>query len=213
MGYTRRRPAHGAPFATWRLHASHTLTAMITGPSAVLQALAKAAVDATAARQGWLLLLDGAVLRVVAAEGGEGDSLVGVTVPADAGSAGFVVASGQPMALAPSGDLPQFGQGVGEMLGRAPTSVLSVPCGTADEVVGVLELVDKAAGGSFSIDDVELATLLAGVAGAALAQPPVGGVTVPTPDELSGELSRLARTDAADYAAVAQVISALLARV
>ena len=82
-----------------------------------------------------------------------------------------------------------------------PASVLCVPCAHDDDVLGVLELVDKAGGGPFTFDDVELITVLANIAGSALAES-AGGV-VRSPDELGGELRQLAADDPTAYVAVA----------
>ena len=72
------------------------------------------------------------------------------------------------MAIAPRGADPRLSEGLGARLGRMPASLLCVPCHHEDAIVGALELVDKAGGAPFSIDDVELVTLLGGIAGAAL---------------------------------------------
>ena len=78
-------------------------------------------------------------------------------------------------------------------------------------MLGALELIDKSDGGRFTIDDLELATLLGGIAGAALSE---DGPTEapPAPAELAGGLTRLASTDPARYAAVAAVLATLLER-
>ena len=181
----------------------------------VLRALAEAAVTATGASDGWLLAVEDDVLRVVAVAGSGTASLpaLDATIPAGAGSAGFVAASGQPLAVSPRGEDPRFDEGTSQLLGRRPTSVLSVPASTDDGVVGVLEVVDKAGGGSFSFDDVEMATLLADIAGVALVQAEGAAVTaVPRPAELGGELERLAASDPARYAGVAAAVAALLDR-
>jgi sigma-B regulation protein RsbU (phosphoserine phosphatase) len=179
----------------------------------VLHALAQAAVAATGASDGWLLAVEDAGLRVVAVAGaGAGTPVLAAVVPAGAGSAGFVAASGQPLAMAPRGDDPRFSEGTAQLLGRRPSSVLSVPASNEDGVVGVLELVDKAGGGTFSFDDVEIATMLAEIAGVALTAEHSAGPPVPRPAELGGELERLSATDPARYSAVASAVAALLAR-
>ena len=177
----------------------------------VLQALTQAAVDATGAAQGWMLQLGDGELVVVSAAGDDPGQVIGVTVAADAGSAGFVVSAGQPLAISPQADDPLGGEGVAASLGRRPTSLLCVPCGTEDAVLGVLELIDKSDGGRFTIDDVEMATLLGGIAGAALADGDVG-VAPPAPAELSRDLAALANDDPARYATVAPLVAALLER-
>ena len=179
----------------------------------VLHALAQAAADATGASDGWLLAVEDDGLRVVAVAGpGTGPSVLAALVPAGAGSVGFVAASGHPLAMAPRDDDPRFSEGTAQLLGRRPSSVLSVPASNEDGVVGVLELVDKAGGGNFSFDDVEIATMLADIAGAALTAERAAGPPVPRPAELGGELERLSVADPARYSVVAAAVAALLAR-
>ncbi|MCA1706572.1 MAG: GAF domain-containing protein [Actinobacteria bacterium] len=174
--------------------------------------MADAALMATGAGAGWILGVRGEELEVSAAVSAEAGTLVGTSVPAGAGSAGFVVSSGQPLAISPRGDDPRFGDGMALIGGRQPTSVLCVPCATDDRVVGALEVVDKAGGGSFSFDDVELATSLAGIAGVAMTSFEAVAPTVPDPDELAGTLRRLAAADPGGYATTATLVAALLAR-
>jgi sigma-B regulation protein RsbU (phosphoserine phosphatase) len=179
----------------------------------VLAALTEAAVGATGAAQGWLLAVDGEVLRVEAVAGqGAPAGVAGATVPAGGGSAGYVAASGQPMALVVRDDDPRFAEGVAALVGRRPTSLLSVPAVTADGVVGVLELVDKVGGGNFSFDDVELASMLAVIAGVALVHAEDSASSVPPPSELGCALERLAANDPTRYASVGTAVAALLAR-
>ncbi len=175
----------------------------------VIQAVVDSAVGATAASAGWVLALRGDTLTVVAALGVS--QLVGIEIPAGAGTAGFVVGSGQPMAMAVHEGDARLSEGVLAQLAERPSSVLCVPCTTGDSVVGVLELIDKAGGGTFSFDDVEIATLLAGIAAAAI-EAGEGDVGVRSPDELGAELRTLAASDPAAYARVATLVDAILAR-
>lgn len=179
-------------------------------PQRTVQAVVDAAVDATDAALGWLAVVEGDDLVVVAAASADpsvASALVGRRVPAGLGSGGFVVQSGQPVALQPSrggGD-----EGTVALTGQAPAGLVCVPCTTADDVVGVLQVIDKAAGGAFGFDDVELLTILGGVAGAALADAGVF-VEVPEPARLAAQLGLLADADPGRYAAVASVLAALL---
>jgi sigma-B regulation protein RsbU (phosphoserine phosphatase) len=179
---------------------------------AVLGAIIHAAVGASGAGRGWLLHPDGSTdLRVVAAAGDRPGDALGLRVPAERGSAGFVVASGQPFAAAirPGAD-DRFTVAVALAIGVTPTSVLCVPCGTEEGVFGALEVIDKQGGGSFSIDDIELVTLLGGIAGAALASFDDAG-EVASPEELVAELRHVAADDPARYASMATLIRSLLA--
>lgn len=184
---------------------------MNVAPEPILQALLDAAVNSTGGTDGWLLVLRDDVLEVVAASGPSAATALGVSVSADTGTAGFVVRSGQPVALAPRPGGPALTSGMAAIVGRVPTSVLGIPCESDEGVVGALEVVDKAGGGTFTFDDVELATLLAGVAGVALQTLKPLHNRVPDAGELAGELRRLAQSDPTRYATVASVLTALIA--
>ena len=177
--------------------------------AAVLDAITEAAVGASGAANGWLVQAVDDGLRVVAAAGGRPGDALGLTVPADRGTTGFVVASGQPLAAVPSPDDDRFSVIVAQALGIRPTSVLSVPCATDDGVFGALEVIDKQDGGRFTIDDVEIVTLLGGIAGAALADAGDAAPVV-SPEELASGLRQLAVADPARYASVADAVRALL---
>jgi GAF domain-containing protein len=168
------------------------------------QALVQAATEATGAASGWLLRHDGDRFTVVAAVGPKADTHHG-SARALAGIAGFVAASGQPAAVQPRPD-DAANAGAGGTDG-VPSSLLAVACGT-DDTLGVLELAG-AAGGAFSFDDVEVASLLATVAGAALSEG--GAVDAPTPPAVLGaRLQHLATLDPTRYAAIARALDALV---
>lgn len=186
------------------------MTTITTNP--VLDALLRAASMATGATVGVLLRLEHDALRAVATAGERAHALRGATAPVHAGVAGYVLSSGQPLALSVALGDPRLREGVTAMLAEPPQTVLCVPCSGDDEVLGVLLLLDRDGGAQFTYDDVELATLLAGVAGVALASDGGGLGQVPAPAELGGELERLAHTDPARYTMVATLLGALLGR-
>ena len=181
------------------------------GQSAILDAIVRAAVDATAASRGWLVRREGERLVVVAAAGDQPGEALGRSLAAGDGSAGYVIESGQPLAMTATGDDARATQGISAELGDLPTTLLCVPATTEDAVVGALELVDKRGGGPFTIDDVEVATMLGGVAGAAI-EATGASSSAPTPSELAGELERLAANDPGRYSVIAETIAAVLAR-
>lgn len=175
----------------------------------VLGALCAAACTITGATSGWVIAVVDDRLQVVAARGPLGGRVRGLAVGVD-GSAGFVAASGQPMAISPRPDDANVAGGVLGALGVVPASLLALPCNDGDEIVGVLELVDKSGGDRFTFDDVELATLLASVAGPALAQR-ADVPAAPSPDAVAVQLRALAADEPARYAQIAWTISHLLA--
>jgi GAF domain-containing protein len=179
-----------------------------SGPDPVLQSIVEAAIGATGATAGWIVTPDDERLAVRAAAGAGAAALVGRPAQAEGGTAAFALASGQPLALVLRPDDPRVGEGVPALLGLRPRSALVVPCAHDGGVVGALELIDKQGGPSFGFDDLELATLLAGVAASALRA--ASAAVVPAPAELAGDLARLATADPVRYAAVAAAVTALL---
>ena len=175
---------------------------------AVLDAVLRAALDATAARAGWLVGRDPGGLRVLAVLGPDNASrLVGAVIPGGAGIVGLVMESGQPMAFSSGAQGVAASEGVAGLAGIEPEALLCVPCGEA-EAVGALELVDKIDGGRFSFDYVELVSLLARIAGAAMGEPV--GDPPPSPEALARSLQQIASADPARYSDLARVIATLI---
>lgn len=158
---------------------------------ATLRTLARVAVEGTGAARGRLLAVspESDELQAVAAHGGS--DLWQARSPGD--MARYVAASGQPQVLSHVAQVP---------------ATLCVPCFYDDEVVGTLEVEDKRNGLPFSVDDLELAVVLGGIAGVALVGSPVA--TVPDPSRLVADLNRLATIDASRYATVARWLRTLL---
>ena len=88
--------------------------------------------------------------------------------------------------------------------------MLAVPCLADEDVVGVLVLVDRAGGGAFTFDDVEVGSVLGGVAAAALADERPSAPPPPTPAELGRRLERLAADDPERYTRVAPLLDVVL---
>lgn len=175
----------------------------------VTDSVLRAARDATGAQRALLLAVDGEALTVVAADGDGTGSAIGASIDLGQGVAGFVAASGQPVALRPSSVDQRLDDDVARILGWEPGAVLTVPCLGMDGISGVLELLDTDRDGGFDFDDVESATVLAGIAGTVLEQSGAGS-SVASPAELHSELAVLAETDPARYATVAALVEALL---
>jgi GAF domain-containing protein len=166
----------------------------------VLDAAIRAAVEATGARSGWIVARGSGGLRVMAVAG-DTDARVGTAIVATA-PASLAAATGQPAARTIDGDERALGAGGSRGM---PGALLTVPVGDGD---GAIELADPLGGGPFSIDDIEVVSMLADVVAAALDE--ADGPTVPTPEELAAELGRLYLADRARYAFVAQVVSNLM---
>lgn len=183
---------------------------MISAADPTLHALTAAAVHATGAASGWLLRNLGASGLGVVATTGPQAAAIGTIVPADSGVTGFVIGSGQPMSISPTSSDRSLDGDIATLAGTTPRSLLCVPCANDDDILGVLALTDKHTGGSFTIDDVEIAVLLAGVAGVALGHQDTRPRT-PDPVVLARRLDQLARIDPDRYRTVATLVEALLA--
>jgi GAF domain-containing protein len=102
---------------------------------------------------------------------GEGNqAVVGKTIPLDTGIAGYVITTGQPIAIADVHQDPRFHHSFAESTGYLPKSILATPLFWEDEVIGVMEVLDKVKAPRFSIQDVELLGLFAKQASVAIAQ-------------------------------------------
>lgn len=86
---------------------------------------------------------DGGDLRFLAAVGQVADQLLNMQVPAGKGIAGFVLMSGQPMAVSDAGEDSTFYAEVDKATGYSTQSILATPLRFKDEIVGVLEFINR----------------------------------------------------------------------
>ncbi|MGH2746839.1 MAG: GAF domain-containing protein [Actinomycetota bacterium] len=96
----------------------------------------------------------------VAAGAGEED-VVGMRVPAGRGIAGWVVTSGQPLAIEDVTRDPRFAADVAESTGYVPRSILAMPLETERRMIGVIEVLDRRADRPGAERDMELLSLFA----------------------------------------------------
>ena len=104
-----------------------------------------------------LLLVDeeGDELEFDVTFGVEDEELQGVRLPLGHGIAGLVAATGQPLALSDAADDPRVSREIADSLPYVPTSILCVPLFYDDRLIGVLEVLDKDGGRSFTSRDIE----------------------------------------------------------
>jgi GAF domain-containing protein len=91
-------------------------------------------------------------------------------IPLGHGIAGLVAVSGQPMAVSDAKSDPRQASDVAEGVGYAPENILCVPLVREDEVIGVLELLDRKGAPSFNASDMEALGLFANQAAVAIEQ-------------------------------------------
>jgi GAF domain-containing protein len=107
-------------------------------------------------------------LRFRVAAGPHGQGVIGLSVAVGEGIAGYVQQTGQPLALSDVSSDPRFGRDKAARTGYIPRSVLAVPLELDDQVIGVLEVLDKRAAAGFDLADVARAGVFARQAAVAI---------------------------------------------
>ena len=143
-----------------------------------------------------------------AATGAGADEVRGMRLPVGRGIAGWVVASGQPIAVHDVRADPRFALDVAESTGYVPRSILAAPVLGSAEAVGVMEVLDRAE--PPRPHDMEVLTLLARQAGLALElAEPAAQIPGPAADP-AALMAAVARLDATEQQAAAALLGAFL---
>jgi GAF domain-containing protein len=138
----------------------------------LLEMIVTTAVHVLRAEAGALLLVDEETEELVfeIAVGGEAETVKTIRVPVGHGVAGLVAMTGQPMAVKDARSDPVAAQDIADQVGYSPSSILCVPLFYGDRILGVIELLDKQDGTSFSPADTEALGLFANQAAVAIEQ-------------------------------------------
>lgn len=144
--------------------------------TALLQSVVDAAVTLFEAEASSIALYesDPDRLEFRVAAGAQGAGVIGLSVPPTKGVAGYVFSTGQPIALTDVASDPRFDQGTAARTGYVPRSIAAVPLVDAGATVGVLQVLDKHSSDAFSLRDMELLTVFARQAAAAIEAARVG---------------------------------------
>lgn len=102
---------------------------------------------------------DRLVFRVAAGEQGQG--VVGLSIRPGDGVAGYVFASGEPLAIGETTVDRRFQREAAEQTGYVPRSLLAVPLADDAGAIGVLEVLDRRDGAPFDLADLEAAGVFA----------------------------------------------------
>jgi GAF domain-containing protein len=109
---------------------------------------------------------DELVFEAVAGEGSE--SLIGRRFPSSTGIAGFVLVSRQPLVIEDVLSDPRFSRETAESTGFVPKGLMAVPLLHEEDVLGVLEVLDRPSDARFTLAEMELLGLFANQAAIAL---------------------------------------------
>lgn len=105
---------------------------------------------------------DGETLRFIAADGIGAEAIVGVTLPASRGIAGWTVMSGQSLVVADVREDARFARDVAEATQYVPETILASPLvDVAGEVAGVVEVLDPQRRAEHSGFDLEVLGVVA----------------------------------------------------
>ncbi|MEO5953158.1 MAG: GAF domain-containing protein [Chloroflexia bacterium] len=136
----------------------------------LLESIVETAAQVISARAAALFLLDRETGELVfeVALGGKAEEVKKFRVPMGHGIAGLVAATGQPIALADAEQDARRADDIASAVDYVPHTILCVPLFYDGEVIGVLELLDKEGGASFTGADIELLGLFANQASSAI---------------------------------------------
>jgi transcriptional regulator with GAF, ATPase, and Fis domain len=144
----KRAPSSGVTFEAQLRDAVRAVDVanLMTSPlRRSIENLLHVAGDAMGSDEASVLVRDGNLggLKFLVAIGEVADKLAKVRIPPGKGIAGFVFASGQPMAVADVAQEETFYAEVDRATGYSTQTILATPLRVGDETVGVLEFVNR----------------------------------------------------------------------
>jgi GAF domain-containing protein len=136
----------------------------------LLQSVVEVARAIFGAKASSIFLLDEATdelgFEAVAGEGAE--TLIGQRFPSSTGVAGWVLVTRQSLVLEDVTQDPRFSKEVAESTGYVPNGLMAVPLLHDEDVLGVLEVLDRPQRSQFSLVEMDLLGLFANQASIAL---------------------------------------------
>ena len=115
-----------------------------------------------------LLTEDKSELVFYVASGEGAENVEGMRIPSSQGIAGWVVTSGQPIAIDDVRQDPRFASNVAQSTGYVPKSILAMPLETEREMLGAISVLDRQTGDRDEGRDMELLSLFANQAALAI---------------------------------------------
>ena len=158
---------------SWIAVLEHSGRALAPGSSdELLQSIVEAAAQIFHAAAASICLVDSSrkTLQFKVAYGEGNQDVIGKTIPIDQGIVGYVVMTGQPIAISDVEEDPRFDREFATKTGYVPRSILAMPLHWQEEIIGVMEVLDKIDSPNFGMHDMELMGLFANQAAIAIAQ-------------------------------------------
>ncbi|HNB53291.1 MAG TPA: GAF domain-containing protein, partial [Anaerolineales bacterium] len=139
---------------------------------ALLQSIVEAAAHIFKAAGSAIALItdDGQELEFRVSYNVIGRGVTGMRFPINRGIAGYVAITGQALAVSSVEQDARFNRTLAEEIGYIPSSILAVPLMCGENLIGVIEILDKLNGETFNLKDIELLALFARQAASAIEQ-------------------------------------------
>jgi len=179
--------------------------------SRLLEMIVQTAAGVIPSRSAALFLIDEEAEELVfeVALGPEAQQVRELRIPLGHGIAGLVAVSGQPMAVSDAGSDPRQAADIAQSVGYAPGTILCVPLFYDEEVIGVLELLDREGAPAYGAQDIAILGLFANQAAVAIEQSRAQGSVAAllretlhsSSGEVEGQRSRGLAGRAEDFAA------------
>lgn len=96
--------------------------------------------------------------------------IIGMRIPSHRGIAGWVMMTGEPIAVSDVRRDPRFAADFAQSTGYMPKSIMAAPLIVGEDIEGVIEILDKSNEGTFGLDDMDLLGLFAHPASIAVEQ-------------------------------------------
>jgi GAF domain-containing protein len=154
----------GAELRRWVQAIEASGRAILPDPgNELLQTIVEAAARLFGAAASSIALVDETqqTLQFRVATGAGAESVIGMRIPVGEGIAGYVVMTGQPLAVSSVHEDPRFARETARKTGYVPQSILAMPLLYGDRAIGVIEVLDKIDAASFGIQDMELLGIFA----------------------------------------------------
>ena len=178
--------------------------------SRLLEMIVETAAGVIPSRSAALFLIDEETEELIfqVALGPEAELVKDLRVPLGHGIAGLVAVSGQPMAVSDATEDPRQAADIAQSVGYAPGTILCVPLFYDEEVIGVLELLDREGAASYGAQDIATLGLFANQAAVAIeqsrSQASIAALlreTLLSPDAEQSYLTRAQEEQGEDFAA------------
>jgi signal transduction histidine kinase len=136
----------------------------------LLQIMVQAATELTDTEACSIMLVDRNTgeLRFAEASGGVSPALKKMSVPLDSSVGGHIVRQNRPILIRDAKNDPRWHGKVDETVDFTTRTILGVPLRVRDQVIGVLEVINKNTPEGFNEDDIQIASTLASQASIAI---------------------------------------------